>query len=308
LDEISVTIRAEKAFGASEGSGTLIVRKVDGKNVCFVWTAAHVVDDLKKTKTVRINGKKKEIVYFDPVQIVKDLYEDDELVGDVRMRAVVVKFNRAHDLALLRVLKKDFSKANTRFYLGEKTPGRGTKVFHVGSLLGKTGSNSMTDGLISALGRKPERSDLIYDQTTVTAVPGSSGGGVFLQKTGEYVGMLVAGYRGSDGFNLIVPVRRMRSWAKEAGVLWALDPKIKTPSEKELKKIPVTGTYDPKLKAKKKDGETPKPEIHGTDAKAPTLRRFIIRTKTGAVRLDCSEHPGWRCKCQKKDLKPFIKK
>ena len=54
---------------------------------------------------------------------------------------------------------------------------------------------------------------------------------------GRYVGMLVRG--AGEGFNLIVPVRRMRKWAKNANVLWALDPRVKMPSEDDMKKIPV---------------------------------------------------------------------
>jgi len=88
---------------------------------------------------------------------------------------------------------------------------------------------------------------VIFDQTTVTAFPGSSGGGVFLTErggddAGKYVGMLVRG--AGETFNFIVPVRRMRKWAKKQNVLWALDEKESTPSYEDILKLPIEGSSD----------------------------------------------------------------
>ncbi len=38
---------------------------------------------------------------------------------------------------------------------------------------------------------------------------------------------------------MIVPIRRMREWAEQADVLWAIDPSVPMPSEEELDKLPV---------------------------------------------------------------------
>ncbi|HAT67623.1 MAG TPA: hypothetical protein DCS66_24005, partial [Flavobacteriaceae bacterium] len=60
-----------------------------------------------------------------------------------------------------------------------------TELYHVGSLLGQTGSNSMTRGIVSQVGRVLNLGSgdgTVFDQTTVTAFPGSSGGGVFLSE------------------------------------------------------------------------------------------------------------------------------
>ena len=54
---------------------------------------------------------------------------------------------------------------------------------------------------------------------------------------GRYVGMLVRG--AGEGFNLTVPIRRMKLWAKDNDVLWAIDPNIDAPTLKNLKKIAV---------------------------------------------------------------------
>ena len=82
----------------------------------------------------------------------------------------------------------------------------------------------------------------MFDQTTVTAFPGSSGGGVYLSdkngdNSGKYVGMLVRG--AGEGFNFIVPVRRMQDWAKKVNIEWALDTDAETPTLEELVTQPI---------------------------------------------------------------------
>jgi hypothetical protein len=52
--------------------------------------------------------------------------------------------------------------------------------------------------------------------------------------------MLVRG--AGEGFSIFVPVRRIAKWAKAAGVYWALDDTAKTPTEDELKKLPIEDT------------------------------------------------------------------
>tara|TARA_Y100001938_G_scaffold87883_1_gene120413 strand:- start:81 stop:458 length:378 start_codon:yes stop_codon:yes gene_type:complete len=92
----------------------------------------------------------------------------------------------------------------------------------------------MTAGIVSQVGRTLGKME--FDQTTVTAFPGSSGGGVFTEE-GEYVGMIVRG--AGEGFNLMVPIRRIRTWAEENDLEWALDPSIEAPSLSKIKNIPV---------------------------------------------------------------------
>jgi S1-C subfamily serine protease len=106
-------------------------------------------------------------------------------------------------------------------------------------LLGQFGSNSLTTGVVSQIGRVLDlgANGVIFDQTTVTAFPGSSGGGVFLKSDGRYVGMLVRG--AGEQFNLTVPVRRLRDWAKSSKIEWAIDPSLPMPSAEELKKLPI---------------------------------------------------------------------
>lgn len=260
LQDISVTIRSQSDYSKSEGSGVLITREVGGEKITFVWTCGHVVDNLREIRTVIQDGRPKKIVEFDDVQIIKELVEDGRRVGEIKMDATVVKYSDAddgEDLALLMVIAKDYGKASAKFYLDkEEIVPIGTPLFHVGSLLGQFGSNSMTSGIVSQVGRIRDKVE--YDQTTVTAFPGSSGGGVYLQD-GRYVGMIVRG--AGEGFNLMVPVRRMKRWAKEHGIMWALDPREKTPTLKEIKNLPVENASkveDDGDKDKKKKTEFPR--------------------------------------------------
>lgn len=231
LQDISVTISS----GNAEGSGVLKTR--DGVN--YVWTAGHVVRGLRSTREVvdPTTGTKRTLVEFRDATVVKQLVEDGRMVGKVQFDAEVLRYSdseNGQDLAILRIRKKNFATASAAFYLDDQIAPIGSELYHVGSLLGQVGSNSLTTGIVSQIGRLYEKQ--IYDQTTVAAFPGSSGGGVFL-KDGRYVGMLVRG--SGETFNLCVPVRRIRQWAKDAAVEWAINDAIPVPSEAELKKLPI---------------------------------------------------------------------
>ena len=262
LQEISVTVKS----GASEGSGVIITREVKTEGnktekINFVWTAGHVIDNLRSVRSVIEDGQPKKIVEFKDAQIVKELVENGRRVGELKMDAKVIKYSDAEDgedLALLMVRKTSFIQNNAVFYGAEGKPVPiGTELYHVGSLLGQQGSNSMTLGIVSQVGRVLSLGSgdgTVFDQTTVTAFPGSSGGGVFLSersgdKTGEYMGMLVRG--AGETFNLIVPVRRMRRWATEQEILWAIDMDKEVPALADIVKLPIEGAKSKATEDKK---------------------------------------------------------
>ncbi len=283
LQDISVTIRATGNYSKSEGSGVLITRKIGDETVTFVWTCAHAVDNLRNVRTVIEDGSNKKLVEFDDVQIIKELVADGRRVGEIKMDATVVKYSDAddgEDLALLMVRAKDYGKASAKFYLNDKEPiiPIGTQLYHVGSLLGQMGANSMTSGIISQVGRIHGKVE--FDQTTVTAFPGSSGGGVYLQN-GEYVGMIVRG--AGEGFNLMVPVRRMIRWAKKHDIMWAIDPEVDIPTLDEIADLPVESTAnkdDEKGNKKKRSEVSELPFLIRTDILTPltppTIGEYIL--------------------------------
>jgi hypothetical protein len=265
LQNVSVTIRAEAQFSAGEGSGVVFTRKDSkGNLVNFIWTAAHVIDNLRTERKILVNGSPKTLVEFKDPVVVKEIRQSGRTVGRLQMDAEVLKYSESedgHDLALLRVRKFNFVTDSVVFYLGKDTPPLGTDLLHVGSLLGQFGANSMTDGIYSQHGRVIKSlNKRIFDQTTCTAFPGSSGGGVFLKNNvvidgdmvfggtrTQYVGMLVRG--AGEGFNLIVPVRRMVEYCEKNKIMWALDPKIAMPTEEELSKMSIENTPKEKEKA-----------------------------------------------------------
>lgn len=250
LQDISVTIRSSDG----EGSGIIKVTK-DGQ--IWVWTAGHVIDGLR---IVRESADKKPIVEFNDAQVVKTLVEDGRKVGEITLDAEVIRYSDAEvgdDLALLRLRAKGKFKpiASAVFYLDKEIPAIGTDLYHCGSLLGTLGSNSLTTGIMSQHGRLLFK-NVVFDQTTCTAFPGSSGGIVCLKKDGRYVGMLVRG--AGEGFNLIVPVRRIHAWAKKTGVDFAMDESVPVPTEEELKKRPIDDAVTYQATKEKKTSSTTK--------------------------------------------------
>ena len=242
LQDVSVTIVSDGPRSRGEGSGVIFSRKDETGNIVnFVWTAAHVIDNLRSERKVIVKGSPKTIVEFKDAKIVKVLRQNGRSVGQLELDAEVIKYSDAedgHDLALLRVRKHNFVDVSVKFYLEKEIPKLGTDLWHVGSLLGQMGSNSMTDGIYSQTGRLLKQLNKhVFDQTTVAAFPGSSGGGVFLKSNECYVGMLVRG--AGETFNLIVPVRRMVEWADKNKIMWALDPNIKLPTDDVLAEISV---------------------------------------------------------------------
>ena len=256
LQNVSVTIRSEGPFSVGEGSGVIFTRKnKDGQLVNLVWTAAHVIDNLRSTRKVVVNGTPKTLVEFKDPMVVKEIRQNGRTVGRLQMDAEVLKYSEAedgHDLALLRIRKLNFVTDTVTFYLDKEIPPLGTDLLHVGSLLGQFGANSMTDGIYSQHGRVIKNLNKhIFDQTTVTAFPGSSGGGVYLKSDAKYIGMLVRG--AGEGFNLIVPIRRMIEYCEKHKIMWALDKSVAMPSEDELKDMPAENP--PKEKEETKDEE-----------------------------------------------------
>jgi len=245
LQQISVTIRS----GDCQGSGTLVTRKVGDDTVTFVWTAGHVVDNLRTVrKIITADGNTRVLVEFKDAQIVQERQQNGRRVGEMTMEAKVIKFSNAdygEDLALLMVRQLNAYplKISARFQTDNNyIPPIGIELCHCGSLLGQFGANSYTTGVLSQTGRTLAMKGAnvkVFDQVTAVAFPGSSGGGMYLKENGKYIGMLTQGVMKLQGFNFIVPVRRIHAFAADAKIAWAVDPNAPMPSLKEIEKMPV---------------------------------------------------------------------
>lgn len=225
LQNLSVTVHAVGA----QGSGVLITR--DGKN--YVLTAGHVVDDARKVTKLLDNqtGENKRKSKFEDVNVVREIIKEGRSIGKTSIEAEVIAYSSSEygdDLALLK-LREPITTDSVVFYKGSAIPSTGTQVSHVGSFLGQDGSNSYSKGEISQIGRMLYGH--VFDQSSATAFPGSSGGGMWNAETGEYIGTLVRG--SGETFNYYVPVRRIQEWAKRQGVDFIFDENAK-PDESKI--------------------------------------------------------------------------
>jgi len=228
----SLLIRYNEERGTVQGSGTLVTRG----DTTYILTCGHVIEGLRKERTVvdPTAGTKKTLIEYDDAKIVQEYRENGRSVGRIELDCEVIRYSDAEDgedLALLRVRKKKFSTVSAKFWLDKGIPPLLTKLVHCGSLHGQVGSNSLTTGVLSQIGRLHKK--VIYDQTTVPAMPGSSGGLVCTEE-GLFMGMILRG--SGETFNLIAPIRRIKDWAKRAKISFVLDPSIPAPSADELKK------------------------------------------------------------------------
>ena len=163
------------------------------------------------------DGTTRQGVTFKDAAIIRILVEDGRKVGQVELYAKIVRYSPikgGEDLALLWVRSKNIFGLSAELYDG--IPPVGEELYHVGSMRGIIGANSLTDGILSQQGRLLDGE--IFDQTTVTAEPGSSGGLVASKTNGKVVGLLTQGI--GQTFNFIVPARRIRTWAQRVNVDW----------------------------------------------------------------------------------------
>ena len=245
LVSISVTIRAEAGYSKSEGSGVLFKRKVGDKEVVFCHTAAHVISHLRSVRDEIVDGKPAKVVEFANPSLVRKLRNPDtgRVVGETVVSTQVIHYSDAetgHDLALLRVLAKDFKAEDSVRFCKPDAPlvPLGTHLWGCGSLLGSDGANSITDGVLSQHGRILFR-NTDFTQVSTVAFPGSSGSGNF-NDDGLMVGILVRGTR-TQGFNFLVPIKRMHGHYKKMKMEWCMDAGIKV-TQKDIDAAPIEDT------------------------------------------------------------------
>jgi len=272
LQAVSVNIKAPGKYGqGSQGSGTVILRQVDGKQNAFVLTAAHVIRGLRDVSDAIVDGKEKKIVTYRDAQIVQEVGNNDNsrIVGDTRLDAKVIATDYRRDIALLRVRAVGTLKSSARFYDGP-LPEVGTEVYHCGAPGGQDtgGTATLTAGIISRTGvRIAEYGGAehgIFDQTDTAALPGSSGGLLATRQDGHWIGMITLGLRGGDNFHWFVPIRNVREWSQEAKCEWLLKHDGNA-TEKAVGEIPL---------------ELSPPEVSGGNAAPSGTMRNVIRHTT----------------------------
>lgn len=224
--------------GRGSGSGVLFKNGQD----TFVWTAAHVIPTPRVVTVLDAEGRMQTRYVFGDVGIIRAVVEDGRKVGENFHYARVLRWSRKHDLALLLVHKRGYGSSSVRFFDG--VPEQGRKLWHVGSMHGYKGMNSVAEGIFAFSGRlrkgfqHDEQEGLVWDQVSGVAHPGSSGGGVFLQGDGRCVGLvtdfLTGGGHQTHGAYCITPSRRLIAYAREQKAAWAVDAAIKPPQREAM--------------------------------------------------------------------------
>lgn len=245
LDAAAVTIKAN----GGQGSGSIILKKMmvggEEKTVAFVLTAAHVISTHRSIRTEIKDGVEKKVVEFSDPGILQEIYFKGRRVGEIKLDAKVIRYSdseEGHDLAILMLYANDKFSNGISFVQDEDyVPPKGMPVIHIGSSNGQIGSNSFTVGNISQTGRLLDGigsgSGFVFDQTSVSSAPGSSGCMILRQSDGKLCGMLVRG--GSPTFNFIVPIRRIREWSEKAKVEFLFDESAPVPSLEEVLKTSI---------------------------------------------------------------------
>jgi S1-C subfamily serine protease len=226
---LSATVLVDAA-GTGFGTG-VVVR--NGERV-LAWTCAHVVSDCAYVveddcgPIMLPDGN--PLIFFNDVTVSQDVVVDGAKAAVRKARATVLRFSLKHDLAVLCVHDAPWLKAGARFASAGFVPRVGADIFHVGCLWGPIGPNSYSRGHIAAVGRlrengSPNDSGVVFDQSALVALPGSSGGGVY-RLDGVCIGLVSESLysRSPQGAAVFIPARRIHEFARagDGDCLWAL--------------------------------------------------------------------------------------
>lgn len=233
-------------------SATVIVRDVNGMGTgvlytakdrrVYVWTAGHIVED---SRTIELRDDGTTIDKFADVLII--CFRNDtegHIVYGPLLRAAVIRMSDAdegNDIALLRINDPTFEAPSSIVFDHEKFPAPGTPVYHCGHFQGFVGTGSISSGVVSQNGRLSDGQEWLQTDCMITS--GSSGGAVVRQSNGHCLGLVSRGRM--HGFELLVPVTRMRLWAKQVGVAFAMDPTLDVPSDEVLMSRPIYDMFYP---------------------------------------------------------------
>lgn len=223
----------------------------------FVWTAAHVVEDLEAVETVvpPETGTPRVVASYREPKLVRQVYKGGVLVGETARYAEVIRYSDlegGYDLALLRT-RDPVCPAGAEW--AEATPPVGAALYHVGSPFGRSGYNSFVPGTVAGrfrpkrgLRHAPDARTLEMAQYSLAGGPGSSGGPVFDARSRKVVGLLTQGMVPQPTHMLGVPVEVVRRFAREADCLWAVDPAVPVPDGEDWRRSTPRTTPLPKPK------------------------------------------------------------
>lgn len=206
-------------YRGGHGSGILFVR---GEEI-YVLTAAHVVRDRQPRPWAFIPDEIKpnqKLTYGTGTIFIHRHRQSETIFADDVYTAELIVANGPTDAAILRikhVTPENFPGLNggASFDLrNNKTLRRGMKTIHIGNF--NDSIEAVTEGIIAnpqlpLRGGSPPLPKFRVIQTTNMVAPGSSGGGIYLESTGECIGVLVR-TSWMPGDALVIPVYEIDQW------------------------------------------------------------------------------------------------
>jgi len=182
----------------------------------------HVEGDKNSPQDSGARGKKYK---FNDVVVIVQREKDGVITGELRLRAKVIGYSPEEerggdDVAVLQPYEGDLLPYGALPLPPDAEVYPGQHVYHVGSLLGEL-VNSVSFGVIASTSRMYKNKPFI--QLDTTALPGSSGGGIFVVVDSRcyYAGILTRG--AGETVNLAVPLKRVRETLKRWKMEWILD-------------------------------------------------------------------------------------
>ena len=208
-------------YRGGHGSGILFVRG----NEVYILTAAHVI--VNRRMAIRpwlllpeeLQPNPKLTYGTSTIFIQRHRQDETTFANDVYIAELIVA-DGSTDAAILRIkhaTPKNFPglEGGASFDLrNNKSLRRGMKTIHVGNF--NDSIEAVTEGIISnpqqplRYGTPPLPKFRVI-QTTNMVAPGSSGGGVYLESTGECIGVLVR-TSWMPGDALVIPVYEIDQW------------------------------------------------------------------------------------------------
>lgn len=236
LDPIEKGLNSSVTVVAGEDTGSGVVFINSGHT--FVWTNAHVVRTAMKMN-YHIDFDTDQITKetnFSKIIVQKEIVSGGQKTGFHSYYAEVIRFNYDEDLALLKLHceRSCHNLTSVTFIDLEYMLAPDVEVFHVGSPGGVCGEGFISKGNVAAIGRvfDDKRNDLafdakMFDLVSIGFFDGSSGGGIFQRSNGMCVGLVSQKLTpGNINAALIIPSRRIRSFAIGQDCEWAVDHNI----------------------------------------------------------------------------------